>query len=180
MTADTLDLFEWERNREDYTGVVCWAIINTKTRAYDTREALVNIEDFEELSHHRWTIQRIGKNRKLRVVRDGRTYLAREIMGFPPEKIVDHWNRNSLDDRRQNLRIVTVSENNLNREQSHRARSRFKGVAWLPTMNCWQVYSGKRKNRVLVGRFKNELDAARAYNEFAKKHYGPCAYLNPV
>jgi hypothetical protein len=179
MTDDTIASPISECN-EDYTGSVCWAFWSRKSGIYDTRQALIDVEDFERLKHLRWSIQKIGKSRKLRVVRDSRVYLARELRGFPEGKTVDHENLDLLDDRLKNLRVCTVGENNLNRRQSPLRRSQFKGVAWLPTMNCWQVYTGKRGARVLVGRFDDEIEAARAYNEYAKIHYGAYAYLNPV
>lgn len=47
-------------------------------------------------------------------------------------------------------------------------------------MEKWQVYTGRRGARVMVGHFESEVEAARAYNRFAASHYGPTAYLNPV
>lgn len=182
MDAGTLDLFEWKRNN-DYTGSVCWLFWNKKRKAFDTREALIDAEDFERLKHDSWRINLIGKKRKPRVVRNERkrlVYLARQLLDEPTGKIVDHENRNSLDDRRFNLRVCTVGENNLNRAQTASARSQFKGVAWNPSTQKWQVYTGRRGNRVLLGHFDCEIKAAQIYNEFARTHYGPMAYLNPV
>jgi len=179
MAERTLDLFEWASNNE-YTGAACWLIWNSKASAFDSQQALVDVADFLALCHLNWSIQKIGKCRKPRVVRDCNIYLAREIMGFPPGKIVDHWDRDSLNDRRGNLRVCTVADNNLNRTQIAKAKSRYKGVAWNPSTGNWQVYCGRRGNKVMVGRFESELEAARAYNEFAKSNYGAMAYLNPV
>lgn len=179
MDSGSLPLFDWARNNE-YIGAVCWAIWNSDAGAFCTHEALVDTEDFERLKHHAWRIGKVGKKRKLRVVRGRGVYLAREIMGFPPGLIVDHKDRNSLNDRRANLRPCTVAENNLNREQYPSARSRFKGVAWNPSTKNWQVYAGRRGQKVMVGRFSDEVEAARAYNAFARQHYDPFAYLNPV
>lgn len=165
MAEATLPLFEWARNREDFTDACCWAIWNAKAGAYDNRPALVDVEDFERLKDFGWRIQKVGKCRTPRIVRDGTIYLAREIMGSPKGMAVDHRDRNTLNDRRRNLRVCTTGENNLNKAQNGSARSRFRGVAWLPTMQVWQVYPGKRGQRVLVGRFACEVEAARAYNE---------------
>lgn len=88
MDDSTVDLFEWKSNQEKYEGAVCWLCWLPKQQAYDTRETLVDIEDFERLKHLSWRIQKIGKGRKPRVVRSGGLYLARELLGFPAGKIV--------------------------------------------------------------------------------------------
>lgn len=169
--------------KDDYIGAFCLVVFDRRRRRYKTIEALADIEDFGCISLTVWNIHRVGKNRYWRVLGkvDGkRMPLARFLMGDPVGFTVDHKSRNTLDDRRGNLRVCTVADNNCNRPQIRRAKSRFKGVAWNPSTKNWQVYSGRRGQKVMVGRFADEVEAARAYNEFAKKAYGAYAYLNPV
>jgi hypothetical protein len=44
----------------------------------------------------------------------------------------------------------------------------------------WKVHPGRRGHRVFIGHFEDEIEAAKAYNAYAREHYGPFAYLNPV
>lgn len=172
-----------ERNEEDYTGAVCWLIWNRKSGAFDTRQALVDVEDFERLFRLPWRIQKVGKLRYPRVVFNNaveNVYLAREVMGHPPGLVVDHINRNTLDDRRKNLRACTVRENNLNTIRNTGRASRFKGVYWSMVNNRWAAVGHESGRRKSLGFHPTEVEAARAYNSWARERLGPTAYLNPV
>lgn len=55
-------------------------------------------------------------------------YLHRFVMGSPSGKVVDHINGDVLDNRRENLRICTVSENSMNRVKDTCAKSGYRLV----------------------------------------------------
>jgi len=85
--------------------------------------AIVSKLDYKKLKKHKWAITRsAGVNRKLgepyacTKIEGKKVYMHRFIMGGPKGLIVDHINRQTLDNRRENLRIVTHSENMKNRE----------------------------------------------------------------
>jgi hypothetical protein len=101
-------------------------------------------------------------------------YLHREIMGFPNSR-VDHKNRNGLDCQRDNLRLATLDQSNANRQKPTRpTTSKYKGMYWCKRKLRWRVTV---KNR-FIGYFKNEEDAARAYDSEAVKLWGEFAHLN--
>ena len=98
-------------------------------------------------------------------------------------QMVDHINRNKLDNRRKNLRLCNMSESNRNRGPinfKHRKDkiSQYKGVNWKD--NRWTAIITVNSKQIRLGRFDNEQDAAIAYNEAAKKYFGEYAYLNDV
>ena len=67
-------------------------------------------------------------------------YVHKYIMGYP-EVQADHINRNKLDCRRENLRLCTAAENNLNKnKQTGEYTSRYKGVSFNRRSNKWQAY----------------------------------------
>lgn len=104
------------------------------------------------------------------------------LFGKPPDNLQwDHINGNKLDNRRENLRYATNSQNNANREkQAGLYSSQYKGVFWNAQKGKWQSrlkIDGKQKH---LGFFVNEKDAARAYNEAALKYFGEFAVLNEI
>lgn len=144
---------------------------------------LVDVEDFPLLCRYVWRIAKVSRLKYPRPVTtlDGQmVYLHRFLMAPLPSFLVDHVNRDPNDNRRKNLRIVTYLENNLNRPGNSSSTSGFKGVAWTNKWAKWTVFVGPKSARRFLGAFDCELEAARAYNAWAKEHFGPFAYLNPV
>ena len=85
---------------------------------------------------------------------------------------VDHKNLDKLDNRRQNLRLCTRSQNNANRPSANR----YKGVRW--SKNAWQSEIKKDREYIYLGRFKTAVMAARKYDEKALELFGEFAYTN--
>ena len=102
--------------------------------------------------------------------------MHRHILSAPAHLTVDHINRNRLDNRRCNLRLCTVAENNCNRFVVLSPTSRFKGVTRRD--NLWVASIHPSGNRLRLGSFAVEEDAARAYDVAAKKFYGEFACCN--
>ncbi len=115
-----------------------------------------------------------GKPRKI--------YLHRALTGATEDEFVDHINRNPLDNRRSNLRIVSRSINNINRGKNKTWKGRptssaYRGVSWNKKMKMWQAYVWCNKSMHL-GYFTEEDDAARAYDVRVYELRGEYAYLN--
>ncbi len=96
----------------------------------------------------------------------------------PPEGYeVDHINHDGLDNRRCNLRLATRA-NNCHNQRSFKGSSKYKGVwrvgeKWAA---CIRV-DGRSKR---LGTFVSEKEAALAYNQAAREHYGEFAKLNEI
>lgn len=107
--------------------------------------------------------------------------MHRVIMNTPEGMLTDHINHDTLDNRRSNLRVCDQSQNNANsRMLRSNTKGQFKGVSKHPASERWYAQISVNKNHIYLGCFKSEIDAARVYNEAAKKHFGEFAYLNPV
>ena len=107
--------------------------------------------------------------------------MHRQIMNAPKGIVVDHINRNGLDNRKANLRFATVSQNNWNsRKGFNCGSSKYKGVSWSKDKKKWAVWLSVNKKNKQFGYFDDEKEAARVYNEVAKKHRGEFAVLNNV
>lgn len=99
-------------------------------------------------------------------------------MNPPADMVVDHINGNKLDNRRENLRVVTQTENNFNMRKSSRNKSGFKGVYWENQHKRWvaqMIDFGKRK---VVGFFKTAEAAAEAYDAAARAARGDVIITN--
>lgn len=95
--------------------------------------------------------------------------------GSLPSGIVDHINGVRNDNRIENLRIVTASQNRINAGPRVDNKSGIKGVHWSSRQGRWaaQIHvDGKRKG---LGYFADIEDAKKAYLEQAKKHHGEFA-----
>jgi hypothetical protein len=58
------------------------------------------------------------------------------------------------------------------------SRSRYKGVDWAKDMKRWRARILVNGKRIYLGSFENEIDAAKAYDEAAKRYHGDFAALN--
>lgn len=143
--------------------------------------ALVDDEDFEELSKHNWAVGDGYAIRSIRIA--GKSYtlsMHRYLLPPPDGMFIDHINRNKLDNRRNNLRICTKSQNNTNREAPANNTSGYKGVSFHRRDKLWRARLFFKRKEIFVRYFKVKEDAARAYNEAAKKYYGEFAFINEI
>ena len=147
--------------------------------------ATVDDQDYNILSKYKWHCDDLkrkgyakrGTYKKGKVIG---TKMHRQILGLSEGdgKIVDHINRNKLDNRRCNLRICSTSENLMNTSARPNGTSKYKGVHWQKRDKvCIATITCQKKQR-RVGGFPNELDAAIAYDKAAKELHGEFAYLN--
>lgn len=142
---------------------------------------LVDESDFQNLSAFRWRYSGGyastggGPRAKTKSVQMQRML----IVGSSDcgNLVVDHIDRNPLNNRRSNLRLITHAQNLAN--SAPRKGRKYKGV--FPHKNKWEA---KLMVNMVLHRlghsFKTAEDAARAYNEAAIRLIGPTAWLNPV
>jgi hypothetical protein len=91
--------------------------------------------------------------------------------GNLPDKTweIDHINCDRKDNRIENLRLVTKTDNQSNRLANKKALSSYKGV-YLQGGKYWIASISVNKRRYHIGTFKTELEAAKAYNSFAEQN----------
>jgi len=149
----------------------------------------VDPKHYERLNKHKWYASKSSSsggfyaarctwdpvNKKKRTIK-----MHREIITPPHPLVVDHINHNGLDNRRANLRPATKSQNNINKPYKKKkgAHSKYHGVTLEKRINKWQAQiriNGKRK---IIGYYKDEIEAAKAYDEAAKKCHKDFAVLN--
>jgi len=144
---------------------------------------IVDAVDYYWLNSFKWIVY--GNRNNLYAVRNSivapnetrPVYMHRVIMNPPPGLLVDHRNTDSLDNRRQNLRFATPSQNMQNRRKKKNTTSQYRGV-WLLSNGKYESQITHQGKKIWLGWFNSEIDAARAYDEAAKKYHGEFARLN--
>jgi hypothetical protein len=103
--------------------------------------------------------------------------MHREIMRPPDGFVVDHIDGNSTNNRRRNLRTCTRRQNLYN-SRPRRGKSKYKGVRYEKRTKRWVAEITHRGRKYHLGSFKNEVEAAKAYDRKARQLFGPYARLN--
>lgn len=137
--------------------------------------ALIDDEDFDLVSQFTWHAFRGYKNLFYAANKKHRLLMHRLVLGAKIGEKVDHKNGNSLDNRRENLRIATTSQNAAN--WKHRD-GKFKGVCLEKRTNTWISYIKKDGKTTYLGSFALPEEAAQAYDDKAKELFGEFASLN--
>jgi HNH endonuclease/AP2 domain len=135
--------------------------------------ALVDADVYTELVRLSWFF---NKGYAASSCKDGDRFrvklMHREVLGLEwgDRRHTDHINRDRLDNRRANLRVVSLEENTQNRPSQKGSSSRFRGVSWNKAKRRWtaQVVSDGRYHR--LGAYINEIDAAIAAEAFRRAH----------
>ena len=94
------------------------------------------------------------------------------------KKYVDHIDNDPKNNKLSNLRWATSKENQGNRSKGKNTSSCYKGVSWHSKNKKWHAQIKLNGKKYHIGSFKNEEDAARAYDEKAREHFGEFAKLN--
>lgn len=149
--------------------------------------AIVDDGDFKYLNQWKWwldgrpTRRTDYARRKIKTPEDKwkKVSMHRAILNVAEGVPVDHINGNGLDNRRENLRVCTLTQNMQNAPLRKDSTSGYKGVHWFERRGKWVAYINFQGKRVHLGYHDKKEDAAGAYNEAAKKYHGEFARLNP-
>lgn len=148
--------------------------------------AIVDDEDFERINAFKWRVLPSGDNlygsrTEQKNKKKSNILMHRLILGITDKSIkIDHKNGNGLDNRKENLRSSTRNQNarNLTRKRSNNT-SGYRGVSFEKYSGKWMAYiyvEGKQKK---LGRYLDQLDAAKAFDKAAKELFGEyCGKLN--
>lgn len=128
----------------------------------------IDKEDIEKMAPHRWDVTTFhGNSRYVREFKDHKVlFLHRFLLNPKPGEIIDHINRNGLDNRRSNLRIVSASENSVNSKTS--SSTGEKNIYFHS--NAYQVEIIRHYQRVFIKSYSTLEEAVKGRDEFLKKY----------
>lgn len=155
-----------------------------------THTCLIDETDLPLVKAFKWWPVSVGKNKSKHyaMTRLGGHPLAmhRLLLNAQKGQVVDHINRNGLDNRRKNLRFCTQSQNQQNRIgwlkrfANHTQESPiYKGV-WRSSHGGrrWEARICWENKQRYIGTFDSCDEAAKAYDEYARMFHGKYARLN--
>ena len=142
---------------------------NTNEEFYNDIEDMVKIQDYTWFVH----IDQTGyKSLQAKVPGTDKHIKMTALLGY---KYYDHKNRNTLDNRKNNLRPATNSENMKNRSLFSNNKSGVTGVWFLKDRQKWRAEIKMNKKSVYLGDFINKDDAIEARLQAEADYYGEFA-----
>lgn len=143
-------------------------------------EAIVDDDDYEWLMKFNWCAKKSqnGVYARTRISKLKCIEMHTMLMGIRMGYMIDHRNRNGLDNRRENLRYCTNAQNLLNRPPQRNNTTGFKGVTFFKGGYNAEICVNGTKH--YIGRFQDPISAAVAYNEKALELEPEFAWLNQI
>lgn len=142
--------------------------------------AIVDDDDFDYLNQFKWCFsQGYAYRRTTPPNGEAKTIMMhREIFKGQEDKLIDHINRNGCDNRKENLRFCTHSQNSANKPAMKMNSSGFKGVSYLKRENAFLSMIAFNRKSYILGRFKTAEEASAAYIMKSKELYGEFTNTN--
>jgi hypothetical protein len=150
----------------------------TEVQLNNSYVSLINDCDLDLINRHNWFVINDGHNPYACSKKNGmHIRMHRLIVNAREGQIVDHINGNTLDNRRENLRIVSASQNAINRRKRSDNKSGVTGVHFSKAHNRWFACINIDKKKQNIGLFKTMEEAVAARKEKEKEVYGD--YVRP-
>jgi hypothetical protein len=135
----------------------------------------ISDESYNEVTKYKWYLNRGYANTKFK----GKNIkLQRLLTKCSPNLQVDHIDGDKSNYQLDNLRCVTISQNQANQKIRGKGSSKYKGVIWLGRIQKWVAQIQFQYKRTHIGVFNSEKEAALAYDKKAKELFGEFAKLN--
>ncbi len=141
------------------------------------RYVIVDSADYDQLMKHNWSVTFFTEY-ATRIEKSKTIYMHNQIMQPQSGLIIDHKDHNGLNNSRANLRLATKSQNSCNRRKRPLCTSKYKGVYIDKKTRKFKAALTCKGQRMHLGYFDTEIDAARAYDAAAKLYHGDFASLN--
>jgi hypothetical protein len=133
---------------------------------------IVDDEDFEWINQWKWCATLSGYAKRTIWINGKHkdVFMHRLIMSTPKGLEIDHLNLDKLDNRKENLRNCTHSQNMQNRKVTKNNKLGIKGISL--SQHKWRSRINVNNKNILLGSFEKMEDAMEAYRIGVKKYYG--------
>ena len=157
--------------KDDTAEVVLYNI-----KGLECARTTIDIDSIKKIKRHKWYLSGTGYAETH--INGNTVRMQHIIMGVEVNKkrIVDHKDRDKLNNRKSNYRVCSFAKNLLNSGMKKNNTSGYKGV--FKEGKKWQARIGVDGENIRLGLFKDKREAAKAYNAGAIKHHGEFAYSN--
>jgi len=142
-------------------------------------EIYVDDDDYELMNKYLWRISGDGYATRTVQSANGKKVcmrMHREIMSTPNGMVVDHINHIRCDNRKENLRVCSQSENLMNKRKSDKNTSGVTGVSWHKPLEKWRAAIKVKGRKKHLGYFVLFDDAVKARKEAEKIYFGEFMY----
>jgi len=164
-------------------GDICRILIYDKNAEYK-HTCLIDTEDLALVKNHKWMSAKSTQGLwYVRTMIDRKIISIHSIImaGLLSSGLeVDHKDHNTFDNRKQNLRVCTRSQNMMNKEITKNNTSGFKGVSFNKDTQRWMACLRKADKFIYLGLHNTATEAARIYNDAAVEYFGEFACLNRI
>ena len=141
--------------------------------------ALVDDEDYEKVNQYKWYPHKAHKGFYASRCSSKKTILMhRFVLGAEDSVQVDHINGDKLDNRKTNLRLCNNSQNHANGGVRSDNTSGYVGITWDDKRHKWRAQITYLCKGYNLGRYATPEEAAKVYDEAAKKYFGEFARTN--
>ncbi len=129
---------------------------------------IVDDEDFKFLNQQSWYL---SSHSYAVSGKSPHQYMHRIINKTPKGYLTDHINRNTLDNRKINLRIADKRINSINRDLQSNNTSGYKGISWNKQHRKWETYIWGNGIKIMLGFFKNFNKAVLIRKQAEEKYH---------
>ena len=141
------------------------------------KQFIFDKEDYDRIKKYHWYEEYDGY---IRASNKDRIHLSRLIMNAPKDMYVDHINHNLKDNRKSNLRIVTASQNAMNRTLGSNNTSGVTGVVWVKNEQKWKAEIRVNGEVHYLGSYDKFEDAESNRKEAEEEFFGEYSYDNSM
>lgn len=146
-------------------------IIIGKEKAYivlnNSEKAIIDLNNVQKCKPHRWYK---AKNGYATSHIDGKIITLHKFL-IDTKKIIDHIDRNKLNNMLKNLIETDYSINNFNKNIRNNNKSGVTGVRFVESRNKWEAYITKNKKRIFLGYYDDKSSAAISRKEAENKYF---------